>query len=220
MSIRRLSKSLVSSQTSSTPGAYLYGFGSAYASSITIPTHQVGDVIVIYARGGAYNSAPVVATAGGTVPTWTQIVQAGTSGYGMSSAYYCVATANNHTSGTWTNATGMIVAVVRRASGIGGNAGLQAASTAPWTAPAVTLNKSNGTSVLLHFYGWGDAVNTSPASFSAAPQGYTQQFANRTTLVALALQTKNFTDCGPIANLTTPATIIWSSQITVEVLGS
>lgn len=218
MSIRKLSTSLISSQTTVTPGAYLSGFGSAYATSITIPTHQAGDILVVYARAGGSSVIPVAATASGTVPTWTQIVQAGASGFGISRAYYCVATTSSHTSGTWTNASGMIAAVVRRASGIGGSAGLQAANQAPWTAPGVTLTKANNTSVLLHFFGWGDGINTVPTSFSTS-QGYTQRLANRTTTVALALHTKNYTDCAPIANITAAATV-WSSQITVEVTAS
>jgi hypothetical protein len=219
MSIRKLSTSLISSQTTVTPGAYLSGFGSAYATSITIPTHQVGDVIVICARAGAQNVGTTPQAAGGTVPTWTQFQQSAASGYGVARGYYCIATANNHTSGTFTSATGIMVAVVRRASGIGPSAG-SVQTAIPWTAPAVTLTKSNNTSVVLHFFGWGDAVNGTPASFSAAPQGYTQRFANRTTLVAQALHTKNTTDCAPPTVLTTPATIVYGSQITVEVLAS
>jgi hypothetical protein len=219
MSIRKLSTSLVSSQTTSTPGAYLFGFGSAYATSVAIPTHQAGDVIVIYARAGGNNIGTTAPAAGGTVPTWTQIVQGGASGFGISRAYFCVATTGSHTSGTFTNASGMTVAVVRRASGIGASAGLQQVNASPWISPAVTLTKFNNTSVVLHFFGWGDTVNASPATFSAAPQGYTRQFSSRTTLVALGLITKNITDCAPNANITSAANV-YASHITVEVLAS
>ena len=221
MAIRKLSTALVSSLTSSTPGAYLSGFGSAYATSITIPTHQTGDVIVICARAGASGAVPAAATAGGTVPTWTSIVQTAASGFGIARAYYCVSTANNHTSGTWTNTSGMMVAVVRRAaaSPIGGYS-VATTTNIPWTAPGTTLTKATSTSVLLHFFGWGDSLNTTPASFSAAPQGYTQRFANRTTLVALELLTKNITDCAPAVTQTTPSTSVYGSQITIEVVAA
>jgi hypothetical protein len=219
MSVRKLSASLASSKTSSTPGAYLFGFGSAYATSVTIPTHQAGDIIVIYARAGGNNVGTTPPTAGGTVPTWTQIVQGGASGFGISRAYFCVATTDSHTSGTFTNASGMTVAVVRRASGIGASAGLQQVTQSPWIAPAVTLTKSNNTSVVLHFFGWGDTVNAAPTTFSAGPQGYTQRFMTRTGLVALGLVTKNVTDCAPAANITAAANI-YASHITIEVLAS
>ena len=219
MSTRRLSTSLVSSQTLSTPGAFLLGFGSAYATSVTIPAHRAGDVILIYARAGGNNVGTTAPAAGGTVPTWTQIVQGGASGYGVSRLYSCVATTGSHTSGTFTNASGMTVAVVRRASGIGASAGLQQVNASPWFAPAVTLTKSNNTSVVLQFFGWGDLVNTAPATFSAGPQGYTQRFMSRTATVALGLITKNTTDCAPAANITAPANI-YASHITVEVLAS
>jgi hypothetical protein len=215
---RRLSTTLVSNQNVYSP-AFVVGSGGAVATSVTIPTHRPGDLIVMFAKASAQNTQPAPPAASGTVPTWQLETQSVYSSafLGMSGLYCCLATASNHTSGTWTNTTGMIVAVVRKAAGIGGAAGSTGQISSPWTAPAVNLFKSNTTSLILHFYSWGDATNTAP-TISAAPSGYTRQFDTRTSLVGLALNTKNVTTTAPAIAQTTGSGSIWASHITVEVL--
>jgi len=224
---RRLSTTLVSNQNVSAP-AYLVGSGGASATSVTIPAHRPGDLIVMYVKASAQNILPSIPTASGTVPSWqlaatTDRVGAanttGVSNYlGCSRLCFYVATANNHTSGTWTNATGMMAAVVRRASSLGAVAiSSPPFASSPWTAPAAALFRSNNTSLILHFYGWGDGSNTAP-TISAAPTGYTRQFDTRTSLVGLALNTKNVTTSAPAVDQATGTGAIWHSAITVEVL--
>jgi hypothetical protein len=39
-------------------------------TSITIPTHQSGDLIVVYAHASTNGAQPSAPSAGGNVPTW------------------------------------------------------------------------------------------------------------------------------------------------------
>ena len=74
-------------------------------SSITLPTHAVGDIIVIFAYRDGATAVPTNPTAGGTVPAWVDIDAAAGANTNSARSAYFVATATNHTSGTWTNAT-------------------------------------------------------------------------------------------------------------------
>jgi len=91
---------------------------TAAATSLTLPTHQPGDMIVIIARRGS-TSAPSVPSASGTVPQWN-LISPNTAGVPATGANtlnqvvaYTIATASNHTSGTWTNANHLIAVVLR-----------------------------------------------------------------------------------------------------------
>jgi hypothetical protein len=88
----------------------------------------------------------------------------------------------------------------------------------------VTLTKTSGTSVVLHFFGWGDGTFTVPASITTAPAGYTQQLATRTgtgaSTVALSLLTKNVTGSAPAVSLTSAAGTVYGTHITIEIVGA
>ena len=87
----------------------LQGSGSSATTTVTIPAHGIGDMIVIMATGTV---APTAPAAGGTVPTWSSISTGSNNSLGIT-ASYAIATATNHTSGTWTSATHMHVLVFR-----------------------------------------------------------------------------------------------------------
>lgn len=92
------------------------GSGAAAATTVTIPAHAAGDKIVIIARGGA--TIPSLPTAGGTVPTFTTPTnQSGVNNSISLRVGVADATASNHTSGTWTNATQLHVLVLRPSAG-------------------------------------------------------------------------------------------------------
>lgn len=140
------------------------GSASSVTNTVTLPTHAVGDLIVIYNLGET--TAP---SAGGTVPTWTAIGTDATP-QGM---WYAVATATNHTSGTWAAAMSLIAVVLRgqAANPVGGYAFGTSGGTSSVTAPSITLGDSSGASQILHFltaYG-GFTART----WSSAPSGYT-----------------------------------------------
>ncbi len=86
------------------------GSASAQATTITIPTHQSGDLILICANRNN-TTAP-------TIPSgW--IVMSSTGASGVSSAIgWKLAQSSSETSGTWTNASAMHCAVYRGSTGI------------------------------------------------------------------------------------------------------
>lgn len=146
---------------------------AAASSSVTIPTHSIGDLIVIFAFSPFTTTAPTAPSAGGTVPSWNYIDNANSgSGSGCTTAYF-KATATNTTSGTWSNAVHTMAVIVRNqnaSSPIGGHAS-QGGSSATTTAPAVTMTHTDGSSVLLHFHGHS---NLGASGWDAAPTGYTR----------------------------------------------
>ena len=94
----------------------LQGSASALANSITIPSHQAGDAIIIF---GARNN-----TTAPTIPSgWVTLATTGASN-ASSVAVFRIAKSSSETSGTFTNAS-VLHALVYRAS-----AGVVVASTA------------------------------------------------------------------------------------------
>lgn len=138
------------------------------ANTGNMPAHQVGDMILVFAFNGASTTAPTTPTAGGTVPTFTNnLAPAGANTCAMKVAS-AVATAANHTLGTWTNATNLIVLVIRgqaASSPIGGSASQATASSLTVNLPAITLAVTDNSSLLLRFSGHraGTAWNPNPA---------------------------------------------------------
>lgn len=169
------------------------------SGSVAIPAHQVGDVIIIFTFAGANNTIPVKPSAGGTVPAWVDI-DADNSGttFCASKTVYFVATATNTTTGNWTT-DGIIAAVIRGpgATPLGGhaNSGGTAGSSGP-TAPTITLTRTDGSSILLHFFGLrpGGSWN----AYNAAPSGYTQRLATAEgAWGAVCLDTKDVKTSAP-----------------------
>lgn len=120
-------------------------------NSVPIPTHAIGELIVLCAVNDYATQAPVKPSAAGTVPNWVYIDN--TADTGITTSYF-KATATNHTSGTWTNTSRMIAVVLRgqnAATPIGGHASQRGTSSGPSTAPAITLDHTDGSSVLLYF---------------------------------------------------------------------
>jgi hypothetical protein len=113
-------------------------------TSVTLPAHQAGDLILVTVRGSSAVAPPA---AGGTVPTWLQI-QAGTANTLCLHSAWFIATAADHTSGTWTNALHMIAAVFRgdRALSIGASATKNGAAVQVIIYPALVLQVADGTS--------------------------------------------------------------------------
>ncbi len=174
------------------------GGSSAAATSIAIPAHVAGDLIVIWAYRDGNTTPPSVPAAGGTVPTFTTID--GPTGANACSAIcaWAVAAGTTDTSGTWTNATGISVEVWRGAAAapIGGHAqsGGNIASGANISIPAVTQRETGGGGVLLGFVGWQTVT-----AWNAAPTGYTQQSQVATEVEVLS---KNSTTTDGAFNVT------------------
>lgn len=198
----------------------IMGSNVANTTSVTIPAHEVGDLIVIFAKG--LTTAVTKPAASGTVPAWVDVDSASGSYTSTYTARF-VATATNHTSGTWANATAMAAVVLRNADGttpIGGHA-ISAASATGNTCPGVdiTMSRRDGTSKILEFYGWGDGVNAF-TSVGTTPSGHTQQVkgewsGNKT---GVALNTRNDTTSdGAVAHPSSSG--CWSRGAAIEVIG-
>ena len=93
----------------------------ALSSSVTIPAHQTGDIILLTAFNRTVNPAQVFApTSGGTVPAWNYLgglygfIDGSGNNISFSSNYF-KATSSTTTSGTWINANLTMVAVLRPA---------------------------------------------------------------------------------------------------------
>lgn len=104
------------------------GFSTAEATSISIPAHQVGDLIIIWAFRDGSVTNPTIGMSGATTLT---NASDGTSC--SVSAAYKVALSTGETSGTWTNATVIAVAVYR----------LQASNKTPVGSQQSTSGTSN-----------------------------------------------------------------------------
>jgi hypothetical protein len=146
-------------------------------TSITIPTHQSGDLIVMFAHASTNGAQPSAPSAGGTVPTWNLLSTSGSTSWSNHRTAYAFGTGST-TSGTWAGSTDMLMVIVLRGADpttpIGGRASGAVGVGAACTAPAVTLTRNNGTSLLMHFHSWGDGVN-GVGTISAVPTGYTRQ---------------------------------------------
>lgn len=137
--------------------------GGADAATVAIPTHQAGDMIIIVA--GRYDAATAPSLPAG----WTEIVSDTVSAGGFSLGYrvgYKFATAGSETSGTWTNATRMAVAVYRNAVSIGNIAASKATDSSRITWPALSLDSPPG--LVLGF-----AAHAAAAGSGSPPAGYT-----------------------------------------------
>lgn len=86
------------------------GQGSAEANTVTIPAgHQVGDLLIIFAFRDGSATNP-------TIPAgWTNITNTLDTTSGSASVGWKIAASSSETSGTWTNATGLMVIVLRGA---------------------------------------------------------------------------------------------------------
>lgn len=175
------------------------GTGSAAATSVTMPAHQKGDLLLLFARA-ASNSVPATPTAGGTVPNWTATQIAGANTLSLQFAHF-VATAANHTTGVWTGASHICVLVLRPdigkalrmfivTSGNGNN-------TQTIIYPAVPINRTDGTS-------WGVRCGTRGVAVTAvgtAPTNWTNRIIQPAGVSALmSVHTRAGLVANPVAD--------------------
>lgn len=117
---------------------------SAAATSVAIPAHMVGDVLVVTCRR-ANTTPPSIPSAGGTVPAWVTVESYGADALSLTTVMF-VATATDTTTGTFTNAGQIIVTVLRpnKAVTLGARSAGNGASTETIVYPALTRDTSDG----------------------------------------------------------------------------
>jgi hypothetical protein len=204
-----------STVNTATAAATVKGTANAVlGTSVTIPAHDVGDVIVVFAYVNGINSAPTPPAASGTVPAWT-LIQGGGGNTNGSGVWRFTATATNHTSGTWGSCTGLIAVVIQGVhptTPVGGFAQATANANGVSGAPAITQRVTNGSSCLLYFHGHRSNVTT----LSAAPTGFTRR-AEAIGSSGICLNTKDDTTTDGAANQTDNGNGGYVGQ-TVEIL--
>lgn len=93
-----------------TVGSISYVSSTNGVATATMPTHQVGDLIVIFVFREDSTTLPTVPTGLG----WLPIITSRLSGAAASARlYYKIATSTSETVGTWTGATTVIVSIYR-----------------------------------------------------------------------------------------------------------
>lgn len=148
-------------------------FASAESTSISsMPSHQAGDLLVIYAFRTSSNAVP-------TTPSgWTTVWSNNTSGRG--SVVGCVvATSESMTSGTWTNAEGMLCVVYRDSTnycGIGAVSRTNGTTTTTIGYSGSILPGRSGTSPTIEAWhvSFG-GCNSNSTDFDSAPAGMTNR---------------------------------------------
>ena len=123
--------------------ATLVGFAAAASSSIALPAHQAGDLIIITAHR---NSTSLAARPAG----WSGPAGAGADGVSVIWGWK-IAESNAEVSGTWTSANHLIARVWRGASGVGATAVANVANDTVIPIPGVTLQGSAASSILDRF---------------------------------------------------------------------
>ena len=116
------------------------------ASTMTLPTHATGDLIVMVSIRNGSTTAPTLPAGVG----W--IEPAACTAGGNSTSYrvaYKVATSASEAAGTWTNATHLIAHVYSGGTSVAACASTSAASSTTVTYPALTMTDTDGSSWLM-----------------------------------------------------------------------
>jgi hypothetical protein len=154
------------------PKAQFVGATIVEGNIITLPPHQVGDLLIICAYVASSTVSPTTPGSVGAIPVWVDIDASSGSDANVMHTAAAVATRPDHTSGNWGIAEFMIAVVVRGqgATPIGGHAEAGTTGTGFAIAPAITMTHADDSSLLLEFYG-----HRRVSSWDPAPPGYTRQ---------------------------------------------
>lgn len=154
----------------------LVGTATASTTTVTIPGHVAGDIIIISAVRASNTPA--------TIPVlYTKIQSAGIATATAVSLItgYKIATGTGDTSGTWTNASNLTCHVYRPSAGatiLVGQSATSTSTTATISFPSLTLADTSGNSWIVAFAGASDITQ----NLATAPTGMT----NESTLVGSA----------------------------------
>jgi len=139
-------------------------------TSVTLPSFQAGDVAIVFAYRDSSATAPTVAAG------WNTIASSG-GNTNSSIIGYRILQAGDTTTGTWANATDIIVQIYRGTDGVDpvGASAAGGASNATITFPALTLQNNDGTSWVAGF----DGDRNAAANVTTAPSGMTNRSSTK-----------------------------------------
>ncbi|ATN93995.1 minor tail protein [Mycobacterium phage Kumao] len=148
------------------------GFNINNGNSVTMPAHEPGDLLLILAYNDGV-SHPSIPSASGSVPSYWNIHNdnGNTNSIRVAAAW---ATSTSHTSGTWSNTSGLAVCVIRGAdplypigyTSLGFGSGSNQ-SVAP--ALANVFDKTGKSQQLIYMHG-----HKTVTSWGSAPTGFTR----------------------------------------------
>jgi hypothetical protein len=191
------------------------GQATASATSISIPAHQAGDLILITARSYGLTGAVVK-------PSSFTLIQEGVlAALNSFTSGYIIATHSSHTSSTWTNANRITVTVYRPSAGrtidIGSSSKIiKSTSSTTLTYPGITLANNNGRSLIFRGAMSGNESSTANG-MATAPTGYTnyQQIGSNPSLVSHELA--GGTSTNPVSQNVTLSSSTENISITAEI---
>lgn len=135
------------STSTSAPRQFYINSGTAEATTITIPSgHQSSDYLLTFAFRDGSTTLP-------TVPAGWTLIKSQTGATCSGVLAYKVAASSSETSGTWTNATGLVCHVYRNIGSIGTCVSTGPTASATVNYPADTLSNPFGSSYVVGFAG-------------------------------------------------------------------
>jgi hypothetical protein len=153
--------------------AISYVGGASGTNSATLPSFQPGDIALVFAFRDGSTTNP-------TIPAgWTNITNAADGTTCSASVGWRRLIASDTTTGTWTNATRVVVVVYRGCEPFitpvgGGVNSAGTTNTVSWGSAAVTMTRTNGTSWIV---GLGGHRSIDTTIDSAAISGMTARFS-------------------------------------------
>ena len=195
----------------------------AHGDLTAMPAHQPGDILIAFAPSMTTLAPPEKPVAGGTVPEWIDALanQGSANGTKYASWRVCwaLATASDHTSGVWPNMSGQGYCVVCRnadqTNPIGGTNQDNRSGTNYPAAPNITLENSDGSSVILNAIGFNNG--TYQTSWNAVPSSHTQLSPTFTGTTGKIVVSKNNTTTGTGVTVQTTAIVSAYSGVSVEI---
>jgi len=192
----------------------LVGTNTATGTTVTIPAHQPGDLLVICAGRAASATAP-------TMPiTWIAPATGNKAGTSVSGRIgYKWASSTSDVSGTWTNATQLDVHVYRPTSGntaAVGNIAWSSSSNNTVNYPALTMMDGSGASWVAGFA----FVSNGTETVNVAPSGMTNEtsLVNGSTSWIAGHDTESGVASWSSTNATTTGTAGNSVSATIEIM--
>lgn len=135
---------------------------SAAAASVSLPSGWVpGDLAVVFAHRDGSTTAPSLPTG------WTNIINGG-SNTNSARAGYRILQSGDTSTGTWTNATSVIVVILRNVRHVSpiGSAAQNGAASNSMTFNTITLQRQDGLSWVLLFGGHRTATDVHTTGLS------------------------------------------------------